>query len=147
MQDRVTAGTDPKNRSAECGVFQPDSRSVYIWCAGDFKMSDKPELRVIDDERPERNGPAPLRPSSDVASQTARALFKLRESLLRGEFAPGERMSELPLVARLGVSRTPIRLARSEEHTSELQSQSNLVCRLLLEKKKSRKRKAAKHHH
>src|SRR5438270_9468208 len=28
-------------------------------------------------------------------------------------------------------------LKRSEEHTSELQSQSNLVCRLLLEKKKS----------
>src|SRR2546430_13009276 len=28
------------------------------------------------------------------------------------------------------------RLIRSEEHTSELQSQSNLVCRLLLEKKK-----------
>src|SRR2546430_12732729 len=28
-------------------------------------------------------------------------------------------------------------LLRSEEHTSELQSQSNLVCRLLLEKKKS----------
>src|SRR5688572_31934066 len=27
-------------------------------------------------------------------------------------------------------------VARSEEHTSELQSQSNLVCRLLLEKKK-----------
>src|SRR2546430_8957933 len=30
--------------------------------------------------------------------------------------------------------------ARSEEHTSELQSQSNLVCRLLLEKKKKTKR-------
>src|SRR2546427_6698761 len=30
---------------------------------------------------------------------------------------------------------------RSEEHTSELQSQSNLVCRLLLEKKKTRRRK------
>src|SRR2546430_12046699 len=29
------------------------------------------------------------------------------------------------------------RLRRSEEHTSELQSQSNLVCRLLLEKKKN----------
>src|SRR2546427_350529 len=29
--------------------------------------------------------------------------------------------------------------ARSEEHTSELQSQSNLVCRLLLEKKKQQK--------
>src|SRR5688572_30874792 len=30
---------------------------------------------------------------------------------------------------------------RSEEHTSELQSQSNLVCRLLLEKKKKKKAK------
>src|SRR2546430_5294871 len=29
---------------------------------------------------------------------------------------------------------------RSEEHTSELQSQSNLVCRLLLEKKKNQQR-------
>src|SRR2546430_10392167 len=29
-------------------------------------------------------------------------------------------------------------ITRSEEHTSELQSQSNLVCRLLLEKKKRR---------
>src|SRR2546430_6500104 len=31
-----------------------------------------------------------------------------------------------------------IRNQRSEEHTSELQSQSNLVCRLLLEKKKNK---------
>src|SRR2546427_4547146 len=31
--------------------------------------------------------------------------------------------------------------SRSEEHTSELQSQSNLVCRLLLEKKKKTSRK------
>src|SRR2546430_6304011 len=33
-------------------------------------------------------------------------------------------------------SRAPCTRIRSEEHTSELQSQSNLVCRLLLEKKK-----------
>src|SRR2546427_5843304 len=33
--------------------------------------------------------------------------------------------------------------ARSEEHTSELQSQSNLVCRLLLEKKKKKNKKTA----
>src|SRR2546427_5026731 len=32
------------------------------------------------------------------------------------------------------------RAGRSEEHTSELQSQSNLVCRLLLEKKKKQNR-------
>src|SRR2546430_6139695 len=34
-------------------------------------------------------------------------------------------------------ARRVVRLQRSEEHTSELQSQSNLVCRLLLEKKKN----------
>src|SRR5260221_14777427 len=35
----------------------------------------------------------------------------------------------------------PADLARSEEHTSELQSHSDLVCRLLLEKKKKYKKK------
>src|SRR2546430_7401256 len=34
-------------------------------------------------------------------------------------------------------------LLRSEEHTSELQSQSNLVCRLLLEKKKTHRKREA----
>src|SRR6478672_13287052 len=33
----------------------------------------------------------------------------------------------------------PMRTVRSEEHTSELQSRSDLVCRLLLEKKKKKK--------
>src|SRR2546427_12277362 len=37
---------------------------------------------------------------------------------------------------RLGRRRPYFLTGRSEEHTSELQSQSNLVCRLLLEKKK-----------
>src|SRR2546430_11555976 len=36
-----------------------------------------------------------------------------------------------------GVAELQGRATRSEEHTSELQSQSNLVCRLLLEKKYS----------
>src|SRR2546427_9369938 len=44
----------------------------------------------------------------------------------------------LGLFEQTGVARPDERVARmrSEEHTSELQSQSNLVCRLLLEKKK-----------
>src|SRR5438034_3736081 len=37
-----------------------------------------------------------------------------------------------------------ITLRRSEEHTSELQSHSDLVCRLLLEKKKKKKKKIIK---
>jgi GntR family transcriptional regulator, vanillate catabolism transcriptional regulator len=44
-------------------------------------------------------------------TQIVRALLRLRELIFSGEFAPGERMSELPLVERLGVSRTPLRLA------------------------------------
>src|SRR2546427_9424716 len=45
------------------------------------------------------------------------------------------------------VGKAALRLARrSEEHTSELQSQSNLVCRLLLEKKKKKQKKNRKTH-
>src|SRR3989442_8620853 len=40
-------------------------------------------------------------------------------------------------VVRLGAQRGHLRVERSEEHTSELQSRPHLVCRLLLEKKKN----------
>src|SRR2546430_8281773 len=43
----------------------------------------------------------------------------------------------LPFVAALFFRTTLCRQTRSEEHTSELQSQSNIVCRLLLEKKQA----------
>src|SRR2546427_5329812 len=47
-----------------------------------------------------------------------------------------------PAVAEaFGLPLTDAKTLRSEEHTSELQSQSNLVCRLLLEKKKKKKKK------
>jgi len=51
------------------------------------------------------------RAAASEVSQTGRTLLNLRGMLLRGDFQAGERISELPLVARLGVSRTPIRLA------------------------------------
>lgn len=50
-------------------------------------------------------------------TQITTALLSLRELIFSGAFAPGERVSELPLVQRLGVSRTPLRLALAElEH-------------------------------
>src|SRR5688572_30932484 len=62
----------------------------------------------------------------------------------RGSFAfvVGVTSNKKRASALLPVCRTFDRLvgARSEEHTSELQSQSNLVCRLLLEKKKNEER-------
>ena len=47
----------------------------------------------------------------DDSSQTGRALLLLREMIVRGDFQPGERLSELSLAARLSISRTPIRMA------------------------------------
>jgi GntR family transcriptional regulator of vanillate catabolism len=56
-------------------------------------------------------------PNPANRTQLTRALLRLRELIYNGEFAPGTRMSELPLVERLGVSRTPLRLALAElEH-------------------------------
>src|SRR2546430_16100207 len=55
-------------------------------------------------------------------------------TLFRSPLRPTSLWS-IPLRRVAAASRIPKR-SRSEEHTSELQSQSNLVCRLLLEKKK-----------
>src|SRR2546421_6039020 len=53
---------------------------------------------------------------------------------------------------RAATQRVPVRsqrrrlAPRSEEHTSELQSRSDLVCRLLLEKKKKKKHEECEHY-
>jgi GntR family transcriptional regulator of vanillate catabolism len=44
-------------------------------------------------------------------NQTERALLELRNLILEGDLAPHERLSELTMVERLGVSRTPVRAA------------------------------------
>ena len=52
-----------------------------------------------------------VRTGTNPASQSVRALLGLREAILSGVLAPGERISELVLVDKLGVSRTPLRSA------------------------------------
>jgi GntR family transcriptional regulator of vanillate catabolism len=55
-------------------------------------------------------------------SQSMRALVQLRDMLLNGKFAPGERLSELRLVDMLGASRSPVRLALTRlEHEGLLE--------------------------
>src|SRR5205085_3332054 len=54
------------------------------------------------------------------------------------EDAQPERVLQRGDGLRRAAHRQGTRRPRSEEHTSELQSQSNLVCRLLLEKKKKK---------
>src|SRR2546422_3932888 len=57
---------------------------------------------------------------------------ELRDTEVRRE----RRRAQTALLERARSSRPPKWGARSEEHTSELQSRLHLVCRLLLEKKK-----------
>jgi GntR family transcriptional regulator of vanillate catabolism len=49
--------------------------------------------------------------SERASSQTVKAQLALRELILSGELQPGDRISELSMVDRLGISRTPIRMA------------------------------------
>src|SRR5690606_41185189 len=75
-----------------------------------------------------------FRPCPHPAGRGGRTLSRFR---FRAGSGPGRR-SAAHARSPLGVRSTGFRV-RSEEHTSELQSRENLVCRLLLEKKKTRK--------
>src|SRR2546427_9417127 len=72
-----------------------------------------------------------LFPYTTLFRSVADGIVGLTRRLPAGRLRPAlDRAAAVaPHLARLGAE-------RSEEHTSELQSQSNLVCRLLLEKKK-----------
>src|SRR5256886_2812502 len=90
------------------------------------RQAQRPRDREAHRPRLPRHPAAPAqRPHVEGAERVRR-----RERLLdvRHERRPGKVVAQRP----------PVDVPRSEEHTSELQSQSNLVCRLLLEKKKKR---------
>src|SRR2546427_4776028 len=73
-------------------------------------------------------------------------LFRSRPVAVHAERLPARDQIREAVNGQVGalprtVHREEPQAERSEEHTSELQSQSNLVCRLLLEKKKKQKKK------
>jgi GntR family transcriptional regulator of vanillate catabolism len=62
----------------------------------------------------------------EPGSQTLRAALALRELILEGELSAGVRVAEIPLSERIGVSRTPLRLALARlEHEGLLTSLSS----------------------
>src|SRR2546430_7530461 len=73
-------------------------------------------------------------PAHATAQGNARVLGLAARERFEHQLVAMEHVGELVLEAFSGRE-----TERSEEHTSELQSQSNLVCRLLLEKKKKEK--------
>src|SRR2546430_7166472 len=74
-------------------------------------------------------------PRSTLFPYTTLFRSELEARLDRAHYAPLRQ--RIGLRYRLGPLSLGETIERSEEHTSELQSQSNLVCRLLLEKKKT----------
>src|SRR5436190_10683337 len=78
----------------------------------------------------------------DLHSFPTRRSSDLPDNRVQGFLGPGHVCTVMgcgeyePIVRRYRVT-----MGRSEEHTSELQSHSDLVCRLLLEKKKNRRRR------
>src|SRR5262249_62188639 len=72
--------------------------------------------------------------------EEARSLAERMKARAREREAEEERERAIQLSGEGGIKQWFV-LARSEEHTSELQSLTNLVCRLLLEKKKTQKKK------
>src|SRR2546430_1018229 len=104
----------------------------------------------LDFRRPDRIAKSQLRAIHQVHENFVRSLASSLSAYLRTHLLVNlvsveqlsyvEFMECLPTptcIASLGLK--PSDGNRSEEHTSELQSQSNLVCRLLLEKKKNNK--------
>src|SRR2546427_5421441 len=89
--------------------------------------------------RPPRSTLFPTRRSSDLLAESPSWPISTALAQLAQTWAGW--LPCAPSVRRLRVERPRMSssgLTRSEEHTSELQSQSNLVCRLLLEKKKKK---------
>src|SRR5205085_11647172 len=91
---------------------------------------------------PTSNHSFPTRRSSDLTGGRHFHCLKFRtmvtdsEQVLQDALATDpELLAEWNATRKLRNDPRITRLGRSEEHTSELQSQSNLVCRLLLEKK------------
>src|SRR5688572_31437452 len=78
------------------------------------------------------------------ASRTPEMIRKLAEAgadAFRVNMSHGTHKDHAQLIETIRTLEKELDRPRSEEHTSELQSQSNLVCRLLLEKKKKKKKK------
>src|SRR5262249_59211484 len=71
--------------------------------------------------------------SADPGNEMGNFLLSLPIDLWTRGFVMSLRIHRIKVLIRLEIA-----IGRSEEHTSELQSLTNLVCRLLLEKKKKR---------
>src|SRR5690606_33289010 len=114
-------------------VLRPNIRLRHVHAGG----TRRPEAPVIPEGHPRMARSALLNVMVQAAFKAGKGLsrdFGEVQNLQVSLKGPGDYVSQADRKAeRL------LREERSEEHTSELQSRENLVCRLLLEKKKNKK--------
>src|SRR2546427_8265830 len=101
------------------------------------KMSSRTSVRYTSALASKRPGARTCHPSSYVVATTGFKAGSGPRANGSGQAACGSAHASSTMA---GARNPRLTDARSEEHTSELQSQSNLVCRLLLEKKKKNKK-------
>src|SRR2546427_3074488 len=119
--------------TGNAGAYGPDmgeaaKRTAAKINAGGGVLGRKLELFIEDSES-----------SAAVAANLSHKFINVHKAqALVGYWGTPEGMSSRPIAIqnKVVLMVSSAANARSEEHTSELQSQSNLVCRLLLEKKK-----------
>src|SRR5256886_9942235 len=140
-----TEGLWVKCESCRTIVFRKDLEAnlfVCPKCQFHFKMNSKQRLEMLLDGRWTEHdaGMTSTDPLKFVDTKPYAA--RLREAKKKLG------MNDAVITAEGQLSGRPVVLCamRSEEHTSELQSQSNLVCRLLLEKKKRHAHHESKPH-
>src|SRR5215471_8235403 len=122
-------------------------KTIWSWdrpaCprAAPFVPNGSPRKRIVPDvggRRPTMARPSVVLPLPDSPTRpTVSAVASLRERPSTACTCPTVRRNTVPRVIGKCTRRSRTS-SRSEEHTSELQSRRDLVCRLLLEKKKKK---------
>src|SRR5690554_906985 len=109
-----------------------------VSCGKDDDSSDQPEP-------PRDRGPEAERAQEEIEAFLSTHFYNYEEFeadpdnfKIKFDTIAGENASKTPLIEQVEFKEVD---DRSEEHTSELQSRPHLVCRLLLEKKKKRKKR------
>src|SRR3546814_2256525 len=90
----------------------------------------------------ERRDMAATKTDDDSAPTQDRVIARLlTDDIVEWRIPPGSWLREREIAARFGVSHAPVREARSEEHTSELQSLMRISSAVFCLKKKKKRRK------
>src|SRR2546427_327114 len=123
--------TEEETKRAEALIPLLDGEQEF-WAIGEFVHIGPQALPVL--------AKALQHPSRRIRINAIETMFMIKDKAavpILNSVAANE--EEIPAVREKALREFPVHW-RSEEHTSELQSQSNLVCRLLLEKKKKKKK-------